>query len=37
MPFLTPFLGEGSRAKTEYRQKGTLSLTYLLEDLVGEI
>ena len=32
VPFLTPFLGEGSRTKTDYRKKGALTLTSL-EDL----
>ena len=31
---LLPFLREGSRTKTDYRKKGTLILTSLLEDLV---
>ena len=35
MPFL-PFLGEGSPTKIDYRQKGALILTSLLEDLVRE-
>ena len=30
---LLPFLGEGSRTKTDYRKTGTLILTSLLEDL----
>ena len=29
-----PFLGEGSPTKIDYRKKGTLILTSLLEDLV---
>ena len=29
-----PFLGEGSPIKIDYRKKGTLILTFLLEDLV---
>ena len=29
-----PFLGEGSPTKIDYRKKGTLMLTFLLEDLV---
>ena len=29
-----PFLGEGSPARIDYRKKGTLILTSLLEDLV---
>ena len=34
MPFLTPFFGwEGSPTKIDYRTKGTLILTSLLEDL----
>ena len=33
VPFY-PFLGEGSPAKIDYRKKGTLILTSLLEDLV---
>ena len=33
MPFLTPFLGEGSPTKIDYTKKGTLILTCLLEDL----
>ena len=32
MPFY-PFLGEGSPTKIDYRKKGTLILTSLLEDL----
>ena len=32
VPFY-PFVGEGSPTKIDYRQKGTLSLTSLLEDL----
>ena len=35
MPFLTPFLGEGSPTKTDYRKKGTLIPTSLLEDQGG--
>ena len=31
---LHPFLGEGSPTKIDYRKKGTLILTSLLEDLV---
>ena len=31
---LLPFLGEGSPTKIDYREKGTLVLTSLLEDLV---
>ena len=31
MPFLTPFLGEGSPTNIDYRKKGTLILTSLLE------
>ena len=31
---LSPFLGEGSPTNIDYRKKGTLSLTSLLEDLV---
>ena len=34
MPFLTPVLGEGSPTKIDYRQKGTLILSSLLEDLI---
>ena len=34
MPFY-PFLGEGSPTAIDYRKKGTLILTSLLEDLVG--
>ena len=34
VPFY-PFLEEGSPTKTDYRQKGTLILTSLLEDLAG--
>ena len=34
MPF-HPFLGEGSPTKTDYRKKGTLIPTFLLEDLVN--
>ena len=30
---LLPFLGEGSPTKIDYRKKGTLILTTLLEDL----
>ena len=33
MPFY-PFLGEGSPTEIDYRKKGTLILTSLLEDLV---
>ena len=33
MPFLTLFWGEGSPTKLGYREKGTLILTSLLEDL----
>ena len=33
-PFLTPFFGEGSPPKIDYRKKGTLILTSPLEDLV---
>ena len=33
MPFLTLFGGEGSPTKIDYREKGTLILTSLLEDL----
>ena len=33
VPFY-PFLGEGSRTKIDYRKKGTLILSSLLEDLV---
>ena len=31
---LYPFLGEGSPTQIDYRKKGTLLLTSLLEDLV---
>ena len=31
---LSPFLGEGSPTKIDYRKKGTLVLTSLLEDLL---
>ena len=31
---LLPFVGEGSPTKIDYRKKGTLILTSLLEDLV---
>ena len=34
VPFFSPFLGEGSHTKIDYRKKGTLVLTSLLEDLV---
>ena len=33
--FTVSFLGEGSPTKVDYRKKGTLILTSLLEDLVG--
>ena len=33
MPFLPTCLGEGSPTKIDYRKKGTLILTSLLEDL----
>ena len=33
VPFLTPLLGEGSPTKVDYRKKGTLIPTSLLEDL----
>ena len=33
VPFLTPFLGEGSPTKVDYRKLGTLILTSLLENL----
>ena len=36
LPFLTIFLGESSPTKLEYRKKGTLILTSLLEDLVDQ-
>ena len=36
MPFVTPFFGEGSPTKIDYRNKGTLILTSLLEDLAGK-
>ena len=32
-----PFLGEGSPTKIDYRKKGTLILTSLLEDLVADL
>ena len=32
---LLPFFGEGSHTKIDYRKKGTLLLTSLLEDLGG--
>ena len=32
-PFSPPFLGEGSPTKIDYRKRGTLILTSLLEDL----
>ena len=35
MPFYS-FLGEGSPTKIDYRKKGTLSLTFLLQDLAKE-
>ena len=35
MPF-EPCLGEGSLTKIDYRKKGTLILTSLLEDLVKD-
>ena len=35
MPFY-PFWGEGFPTKIDYRKKGTLILTSLLEDLVAE-
>ena len=35
VPFC-PFLGEGSPSKIDYRKKGTLILTSLLEDLGDE-
>ena len=34
MALLPTFLGEGSPTKIDYRKKGTLILTSLLEDLV---
>ena len=34
VPFC-PFLGEGSPTEIDYREKGTLILTFPLEDLVG--
>ena len=34
MPFLTPFLAEGSTTKIDDRKNGTLFLASLLEDLV---
>ena len=34
MPF-SPFLGEGSPTKMDYRKKGSLILTSLLEDLAN--
>ena len=36
MPFLTFFLGEGSPTKIDYRRKGTLILSSLLEGLVQQ-
>ena len=36
VPFY-PFLGEGSPTKRDYRKKGTLFLTSLLEDLVEDV
>ena len=36
MPFLTPFMGEGSPTNINYSKKGTLILTSLLEDLVAD-
>ena len=33
---LFPFLGEGSPTKIDYRKKGTLILTSLLEDLAQQ-
>ena len=36
MPF-NPFFGEGSPTKIDYRKKGTLVLTSLLEDLGGSL
>ena len=36
VPF-TPFLGEGSPTKIDYRKKGTLILNSLLEDLVKSL
>ena len=35
MPFY-PFFGEGSPTKINYREKGTLILTSLLQDLVWD-
>ena len=38
MPFLTPFFGwEGSPTKIDYRKKGALIPTSLLEDPVAEV
>ena len=34
---LFPFFGEGSPTKIDYRRKGTLILTSLLEDLVEHL
>ena len=34
MPFYQSFFGEGSPTKINYRKKGSLILTSLLEDLV---
>ena len=34
MPFLSPFLGEGSPTKIDCRKMGTVVLNSLLEDLV---
>ena len=36
MPFSTPVLGEGSPTKTDYRKKGALIQTSLLQDLVTQ-
>ena len=33
VPFLTPFLGEGSPTEIDYGKKGTLILSFPLEDL----
>ena len=34
---LLPFFGEGSTTKIDYREKGTLVLTSLLEDLLEDL
>ena len=35
VPFLTLFMGEGSPTKIDYRKKGALILTSLLQDLAN--